>query len=82
MSRRIQNTNRANSNIRKTSLNAKNTGIVIDVILDDTNKRIEEYDFSEVETKNTGIITNLKLYSLFLISNSVKLIFLQMLYNT
>jgi hypothetical protein len=56
VSKRIQNTNRANSNIRKTTLNAKNTGIVIDVILDDTNKRIEEYDFSEVETKNTGII--------------------------
>ena len=55
MSKRIQNSNSSFSN-RKTSLNAKNTGIVIDVILDDTNKRIEEYDFSEVETKNTSII--------------------------
>jgi len=55
VSKRIQNSNSSFSN-RKTSLNAKNTGIVIDVILDDTNKRIEEYDFSEVETKNTSII--------------------------
>lgn len=55
MNKRIQNSNSSFSD-RKTSLNAKNTGIVIDVILDDTNKRIEEYDFSEVETKNTSII--------------------------
>lgn len=32
------------------------TGIVLDVILDDTHKRVETYDFSEVETKDTSII--------------------------
>ena len=32
------------------------TGIVLDVILDDKHKRVETYDFSEVETKDTSII--------------------------
>ena len=32
------------------------TGIVLDVILDDTNPKVETYDFSEVEKKNTSII--------------------------
>jgi hypothetical protein len=32
------------------------TGMVLDVILDDTNPRVETYDFSEVEQKNTSII--------------------------
>jgi hypothetical protein len=32
------------------------TGIVLDVILDDTNPKVETYDFSEVETKDTSII--------------------------
>jgi hypothetical protein len=32
------------------------TGIVLDVILDDTNPKVQTYDFSEVETKDTSIV--------------------------
>lgn len=32
------------------------TGIVLDIILDDTNPRVQTYDFSEVETKDTSIV--------------------------
>ena len=56
MSKRIQNTNNSFFSSKKYNLNAKNTGIVVDVILDDTSDKINRYDFSEVETKDTGLI--------------------------
>lgn len=57
MSQRTQISNATQStNSNTNGATGVMTGIVLDVILDDTHKRVETYDFSEVETKDTSII--------------------------
>jgi len=46
----------ASTNSNSAGASSVMTGIVLDVILDETNPRVQTYDFSEVETKDTGIV--------------------------
>jgi hypothetical protein len=55
-SRRVQQSNDTFNTNPNSGGGGINTGMVLDVILDDTNPRVETYDFSEVEKKNTSII--------------------------
>ena len=56
MSQRTQISNNTQNTNKNSGGAGVGTGIVLDVILDDTNPRVETYDFSEVEKKNTSII--------------------------
>lgn len=57
MSQRTQISNAThNTNKNNSNANGVTTGIVLDVILDDTNPKVQTYDFSEVEKKDTSIV--------------------------
>ena len=56
MSQRTQISNATYNTNKNSGGSNVMTGIVLDVILDDTNPRVETYDFSEIEKKNTSII--------------------------
>jgi hypothetical protein len=56
MTQRTQISNNTQNTNKNSGGAGVGTGIVLDVILDDTNPRVETYDFSEVEKKNTSII--------------------------
>lgn len=56
MSERISKSNASYNTNKNSTSGGMGTGVVLDVILDDTNPRVETYDFSEVEQKNTSII--------------------------
>lgn len=56
MSVRTQISNTTHNTNKNTGGSNIMTGIVLDVILDDKNPRVETYDFSEIEQKNTSIV--------------------------
>jgi hypothetical protein len=56
MSERIAKSNASHNTNKNSGGGGIGTGVVLDVILDDTNPRVETYDFSEVEQKNTSIV--------------------------